>query len=86
MGTVLSDIHGVSGQAIIQGLIDGQAMAVRTSAWYRKTPPTFSNALTLVRHPLWSAQDFCTSHAKIDHQKIPKPLLAHFTELLCYAA
>jgi hypothetical protein len=29
--------------------------------WYRKSLPTFSDALALVRHELWTAQLFATS-------------------------
>ena len=62
------------------------SLPVRRSAWYRKTQPTFSDALALVRRRLWAEQVFDTSRSGSDVQKIPDPILRHLTELLCYAA
>jgi hypothetical protein len=66
-------------------LVADQALPVRTSAWYRKTQPTFSDALALVRRHFWRAQDFSTSRSQTDVEKTPNPLLARCMELLCYA-
>lgn len=70
---------------IADRLVAGQTMPVRTSAWYRKTQPTFSGALALVRRHFWRVQDFSTSRSQIDVEKTPNPLLARCIELLCYA-
>src|SRR5262245_59924937 len=42
-------------------LIDKGATCVRSTAWYRKTRPTFSDALALVRRQLWDHLDFSMS-------------------------
>jgi hypothetical protein len=34
-------------------LIEQGATCVRSTAWYRKTRPTFADAIALVRRPLW---------------------------------
>jgi hypothetical protein len=70
---------------IADRLVRDQAMPVRTSAWYRKTQPTFSDALALVRRHLWCAQGFSTSLSDTDMEKPPNPQLARCMELLCYA-
>jgi hypothetical protein len=70
---------------IADRLVANQAMPVRTSAWYRKTQPTFSDALALVRHHLWRAQGFSMSPSHPDVEKLPNPVLARCMELLCYA-
>lgn len=67
-------------------LVARQAMPIRTSAWYRKTRPTFSDALALVRRQLWCAQGFSMSQSPTDSEKLPNPLTARCMELLCYAA
>lgn len=71
---------------IADRLVTDQALPVRTSAWYRKTHPTFSDALALVRRHLWCAQGFSMSRSQTDIEKPPNPLLARCIELLCYAA
>lgn len=71
---------------IAHRLVADQAMPVRTSAWYRKTQPTFSDALALVRRHLWRAMNFSMSRSQPDIEKTPNPLLARCLELLCYVA
>ncbi|MEL6223429.1 MAG: hypothetical protein AAFR31_12405 [Cyanobacteria bacterium J06627_8] len=56
------------------------------SAWYKKTVPTFSDALALVRQQLWHQQTFQTSEANIDVVKVPRILFNTWADLLCYAA
>ncbi len=48
---------------------------VRTSAWYHKAQPTFSDALAWVRAALWRGQSFPTSAFGTDIVKIPRPVL-----------
>lgn len=67
-------------------LITGGAMSVRTSTWYRKTRPTFSDALALVRRQLWAAELFSMSRSDGDSDKIRVPVLERLSEALCYAA
>jgi hypothetical protein len=60
--------------------------AVRRAAWYRKTHPTFSDALALVRKELWAHATFRRSPADTDTVKVPRAFVEHLTETLCYAA
>ena len=59
---------------------------VRSTAWYRKTRPTFADAIALVRRQLWEHLHFSMSQQETDLMKIPRALLERFTEALCYAA
>jgi hypothetical protein len=59
---------------------------VQQTAWYRKTLPTFSDALACVRRQLWTQTTFPTSPTVPDVEKVPRALLDHVTTLLCYAA
>ena len=67
-------------------LIAKGATCVRRTAWYRKTRPTFSDAMALVRRHLWNHLPFSLSPQETDMMKIPRVLLERFTEALCYAA
>ena len=60
--------------------------SVRQAAWYKKALPTFSDALAQVRRHLWRQLAFCMSEENADSRKPPADLLAHFGELLAYAA
>jgi hypothetical protein len=59
---------------------------LQQSAWYRKTTPTFSDALALLRHRLWTQTTFPTSPFLPEVGKVPRALLDHLSRLLCYAA
>lgn len=61
--------------------------APRQAAWYAKPLPTFSDALALVRHFLWSAYPtFRVSREAPDILKIPKSLFDTLVSTLAYAA
>jgi hypothetical protein len=60
--------------------------AVRRAAWYRKSRPTFSDALALVRKELWAQETFRDSSWEPDTVKVPRAFVEHLTETLCYAA
>jgi len=62
------------------------ATCVRSTAWYGKTRPTFSDAIAWVRQQLWEHIHFSMSQQETDMIKIPRALLERFTEALCYAA
>jgi hypothetical protein len=64
----------------------GWQASVRQAAWYKKTLPTFSDALAQVRRCLWQRMAFCMSHDQNDSRKPPADLFAHFGEVLAYAA
>jgi hypothetical protein len=62
------------------------AAVPRQAAWYRKTQPTFADALALVRRSLWTHQVFRTSPADSDLVQIPRAAVDRLTDTLCYAA
>lgn len=59
---------------------------IRVAAWYTKATPTFSDALALVRRYLWTRTTFPASPCDPDVEKVPRALLTHLADLLCYAA
>lgn len=61
-------------------------LPVRTSAWYHKTTPTFSDALGAVRREWWRVMGFSTSFASDDVQKSPFRRYEPLIEALLYAA
>jgi hypothetical protein len=61
-------------------------LSLRSSAWYHKTQPTFSDTIAAVRQQLWSSLPFTRSAKKRDPMKIPRLFFQHVTEALCYAA
>ena len=67
-------------------LIQKGASQVRSTAWYVKTHPTFSDAIALVRRDLWNHIHFSTSQSETDMIKIPRALLERFMDVMCYAA
>ena len=69
-----------------QQLLDKGATCVRSTAWYGKTRPTFSDAIALVRRQLWEHLHFSMSQQETEMIKMPRALLERFTEALCYAA
>jgi hypothetical protein len=62
------------------------AGALRQAAWYVKGAPTFSDALALVRRQLWTQMIYPTSRCAPDLVKVPRAVVDHLTDLLCYAA
>jgi len=66
--------------------ITAGACPVRQAAWYPKHDPTFSDALALVRRSLWAQTTFCMSPPEEDIVKVPRALVEHLSEMLCYAA
>jgi DDE superfamily endonuclease len=61
--------------------------AIRKAAWYRKSRPTFADALALVRKELWAQeQTFCGSPSATDTVKVPRAFVERLTDAVCYAA
>jgi hypothetical protein len=60
--------------------------AVRIARWYRKSLPTFSDALASVRRELWTTGNLSASRKILDPTKIPSPELNALIDLACYAA
>ena len=56
------------------------------TAWYRKSLPTFADALALVRQQLWQFRLFQLSNAETDTVNIPRAFFNCWSDLLCYAA
>jgi hypothetical protein len=67
-------------------LIEKGASRVRSTAWYTKTHPTFSDAIALVRRHLWDHIHFSTSQQEADMIKIPRVLFERFMDAMSYAA
>jgi len=67
-------------------LIEKGMTSVRSTAWDRKTRPTFSDAIALVRRQLWEHLHFSTSQQETDMIKIPRELFERFIDAVCYAA
>jgi hypothetical protein len=63
-----------------------QSGPIRQAAWYRKRAPTFADALAVVRRELWAHEAFRVSGDDADTIKVPRALLEHLTETLCYVA
>jgi hypothetical protein len=60
--------------------------AFRRVAWYRKTHPTFSDALALVRKELWAHATCYGLPSDTETVKVPKAFMERLTDALCYAA
>jgi hypothetical protein len=56
------------------------------TAWDAKATPTFSDALARVRRRLWTQMTFPTSPREADVEQVPRALLEHLANLLCYVA
>lgn len=69
-----------------QQLIAKGATCMRSTAWYRKTRPTFADALALVRRQLWDHLHFSMSQQETDMIQIPRALFERFIDAVCYAA
>jgi hypothetical protein len=59
---------------------------VRIASWYRKSLPTFSDALASVRRQLWAPGNLSGSRQILDPTKILPPQLNALIDLACYAA
>ncbi len=56
------------------------------TAWYRKSYPTFADAIALVRQRLWLFRLFQLSERETDTVNIPRVFFNCWSGLLCYAA
>jgi hypothetical protein len=59
---------------------------VKHAAWYAKQTPTFIDAIAVVRRSMWADTAFQTSPPDDDLRKVPRALVDHLCDLLCYAA
>lgn len=63
-----------------------QLLQVRSTAWYSKTAPTFSDAIAAVRRHLWTSGNLLHSRSTAEHERIPASLLRRIVDMLAYAA
>jgi hypothetical protein len=61
-------------------------VTVRLPTWSRKDHFSFADALAVVRRELWASQTFWLSTNATDTVKVPRVLIEHLTDTLCYAA
>jgi DDE superfamily endonuclease len=71
---------------LADSLIVRHGCSIRSTAWYPKSLPTFSDALALVRRQLWAYFTFHTSADDADMIKVPRIILERFQDAICYAA
>jgi hypothetical protein len=69
---------------LANALLTRHDLTIRTTAWYPKRLPTFSDAFALVRRTLWAYLTFQMSQEDPDMVKIPRVLLERFNDLLAY--
>jgi DDE superfamily endonuclease len=67
-------------------LIEKRMSQVRSTAWYAKSHPTFSDAIALVRRHLWDHIHFSTSPQEVEMIKIPRALFERLMDAVSYAA
>ena len=68
------------------GVFQAEGPFMRTSAWYVKERPPFSDALAVVRGELWGACHFARSAFAEEMVKLPRSLFERVTNTVCYAA
>jgi hypothetical protein len=56
-------------------------LTIKSSAWYQKSLPTFSDAITAVRQHIWKTQNFRTSISAIDIHNLEFNFLEHIIYL-----
>jgi DDE superfamily endonuclease len=71
---------------LAHGLLQADPTVVSTTAWYAKPRPTFADAIAVVRRELWSSRYFAMSESCTETIKIPRSVLEHLTDTVCYAA
>ena len=62
------------------------AVRPHQAAWYKKSDPTFNDAIAAVRRVLWTPEGFAMSRQGHESVKIPAALLQRFVQPLCLAA
>ena len=59
---------------------------VRIASWYRKSLPTFSDALANIRRQLWTQSNLQASRHGLDLAKVSPATLNTLIDMACYAA
>ena len=63
-----------------------RAFVPRTAAWYRKSYPTFSDAIAAVRREIWRHHNYCMSRTGAESIKIPRTIWERMAKALAYVA
>jgi hypothetical protein len=63
-----------------------RSLTVRSTGWYHKDKPTFSDAIAAVRRQLWAEAALSMSPPDTDSAKVPRALFNRLADLVCYAA
>ena len=71
--------------SLVTLLVRGGTLPIRQAAWYRKTLPTFSDALAAVRSHWWRAIGLSISSCEHDIIKVPRRVFQRLHEAACYA-
>jgi DDE superfamily endonuclease len=71
---------------LANGLTSGAQLPISSSSWYRKSLPTFSDAISVVRQHYWHLPNFLISSADTKVVKIPLPIFRRLSVALCWAA
>jgi hypothetical protein len=61
----------------------GRTPVVRIASWYRKSLPTFSDALGCIRRDLWAQGNLSGSRQMLDATRIPAAQLKTLIDLAC---
>jgi hypothetical protein len=69
-----------------QQLSEQGATCMHSTAWYRKTRPTFSDALAWGRRHIWDQSHFSRSPQETNMIEIPRTVFERFIDTVCYAA
>jgi DDE superfamily endonuclease len=71
---------------IAHQLTKGKPFPTRSSAWYTKKEPTFSDALAVVRHHIWFGLwgEYIESTSNPDYVLIPTSIFSGLVDSMCY--
>jgi len=67
-------------------MLKGEAPLAHQTAWYKKSEPTFSDLIALVRKEIWHRRYYETSAQNPEMVQFPKEMIEPLINLLSYAA
>jgi DDE superfamily endonuclease len=71
---------------LANSLASGGQLPISSSSWYRKSLPTFADAISLVRQRYWHLPNLLISSPDTKVVKIPVPIFNQLSIALCWAA
>jgi hypothetical protein len=71
---------------LANSLASGGQLPISSASWYRKSLPTFADAISLVRQRYWRLPNFMISSPGTKIVKIPIPIFNRLSIALCWAA